>query len=169
VWPTLGLVFAGALVVALRALPAVSYGPHGPTTIGRFFVSAWARWAVAGLPPSWVVALEVRGRKTGRKQVIPLVLARWGGDDYLVSMLGESASWVRNVRAAGGEAVLIHGRRRAVTLREVDPAERAPILKAYLARAIGGRPHIPVSHDAPVEAFEPIANRYPVFRLEPGR
>jgi hypothetical protein len=76
--------------------------------------------------------------------------------------------WVRNVRAAGGEAVLIHGERRPVRLVEVEPTERAPILKAYLARAIGGRPHIPVKHDAPIEEFETVAADYPVFRVEPA-
>jgi hypothetical protein len=47
-------------------------------------------------------------------------------------------------------------------------AERAPIIRAYLQRAIGGRPHIPVPHDAPASAFEPVAAEYPVFRIEPA-
>lgn len=157
-----------ALVVAWKALPAISYGPNGPTRIGKFFVWLWSRYSMLGLPPAWQVALEVRGRRSGLPRVVPVVLGRWEGDDYLVSMLGERVDWVRNVRAAGGEAVLIHGQRRPVRLVEVEPAERPPILKAYLARAIGGRPHIPVPHDAPVAEFETVAADYPVFRVEPA-
>jgi hypothetical protein len=80
-------------------------------------------------------------------------------------MLGERSPWVRNVRAAGGRVVIRHGRRRAVRLVEVPPDERGPVIKAYLARAIGARPHIPVDPAAPIEAFEPIARAYPVFRI----
>ena len=32
------------------------------------------------------------------------------GERYLVSMLGNDAAWVRNLRAADGSAVLRHGR-----------------------------------------------------------
>ena len=37
---------------------------------------------------------------------MPLVVALVDGQRYLVSMLGEGAQWVRNVRAAGLEALL---------------------------------------------------------------
>jgi hypothetical protein len=53
-----------------------------------------------------------------------------------------------------------------VRLIEVPPDERAPVIKAYLERAVGARPHIPVDHSAPVDAFAPIAAAYPVFRIE---
>jgi hypothetical protein len=49
---------------------------------------------------------------------------------------------------------------------EVPPADRPPILKAYLARAVGGRPHIPVDPGAPLEAFERVAADFPVFRID---
>ena len=75
--------------------------------------------------------------------------------------------WVHNVRAADGRAVVRRGGRGEVRLVEVPPADRPPIIKAYLARAVGGRPHIPVPPDAPLEAFERVAPAYPVFRLEP--
>ena len=87
------------------------------------------------------------------------------GEAALVSMLGEDTSWVRNVRASGGHAVLRHSNRELVMLSEVDVDQRAPILRCYLQRAPGARAHIPVDYRAPVEAFEPIAARYPVFRI----
>ena len=83
-----------------------------------------------------------------------------------VSMLGEEANWVQNVKATGGKALLRHGISEQVLLTEVDIKQRAPILKAYLQLAPGARPHIPVSKDAPVEEFEKIASKYPVFSLE---
>jgi hypothetical protein len=80
-------------------------------------------------------------------------------------MLGADAAWVGNVRAAGGRARLRHGRAEEVRLEEVAVEERAPVLKAYLKRAPGARPHIPVSKDAPIEDFEAIAAEFPVFRV----
>jgi hypothetical protein len=50
-------------------------------------------------------------------------------------------------------------------LQEVPAEQRAPILKAYLQRAPGARPHFPVLPTAPLPEFERIAARYPVFRI----
>jgi hypothetical protein len=87
---------------------------------------------------------------------------------YLVAMLGEGAGWVANVRAAGGRAVLRHGRRESVLLEEVPPDERAPILQRYLEVAPGARAHFAVDRRAPLSEFEAIAPRYPVFRIRPA-
>jgi hypothetical protein len=87
------------------------------------------------------------------------------GERYLVSMLGTEASWVRNVQAADGRAVLRHGRREVVRLEEVAVDRRAPILKAYLQRAPGARGHLPIDKDAPLSEFERVAAQYPVFRV----
>ena len=84
---------------------------------------------------------------------------------YLVSMLGEKAQWVRNVRAAGGRVVLKSGHREEVQLEEVPTDRRAPILRAYLQRAPGARPHVPVSKDAELPEFEKVAGAFPIFRL----
>jgi hypothetical protein len=89
------------------------------------------------------------------------------GERYLVSMLGAEASWVLNARAAGGDVTLVHGRREYVHLEEVPPDQRAPLLKAYLKRAPGARPHIPVDKDAPLSDFEQISPRFPVYRVVP--
>lgn len=130
--------------------------------MNRLAVAQFAYGVLA--PRDWVV-LEVPGRRTGRITSVPVVLAEHDGDRYLVSMLGENANWVRNVRAAGNRAVLRHGRRRAVTLEEVPVGQRAPILRRYLEVAPGARPHVPVDRHEPVAAFAPIAARYPVFRV----
>jgi deazaflavin-dependent oxidoreductase (nitroreductase family) len=144
------------------------YGDGRPNRLGRAAGDLWAAAADRGLSPSYLVSLETVGHRTGRRTAVPLVLADHGGHRYAVSMLGERSPWVHNVRAAGGRAVLRHGGRREVNLVEVSAADRPPILKAYLSRAVGGRPHIPVDPEAPLEAFERIAPDFPVFRIDPA-
>jgi len=85
------------------------------------------------------------------------------GERYLVSMLGRDVAWVRNLDAAGGRALLRHGRVEEVRLEPVPVERRAPIVKAYLKRAPGARPHIAVDKDAPLAEFEAIAAEIPVF------
>jgi len=87
------------------------------------------------------------------------------GERYLVSMLGERSDWVKNVRAAVRPIYIKHGQRQEVTLQEVPTEERAAILKAYLYRAPGGRPHFPLDKGASEEEFARIAEQYPVFRV----
>jgi deazaflavin-dependent oxidoreductase (nitroreductase family) len=118
-----------------------------------------------GWGPRRLVTLEVRGRRTGRTISFPLMTADLDGERYLVAMLGERAGWVANVRAAGGRAVLRRRRREPVRLEEVDPRDRAPILRRYLQVAHGGRPHLAVDRRAPLSSFERVADRYPVFRV----
>jgi hypothetical protein len=69
------------------------------------------------------------------------------------------------VKAAGGNATLRHGRREEVRLEEVAPDRRAPVLKDYLKRAPGARPHLPIDKDAPLAEFEQVSPRFPVFRV----
>lgn len=160
--------FAGLFVLAWTRIPAtVWYRDRRPTRAGRATNRFMGRFAASGLPSFGMVSLEVPGWKSGRPTSTVLVLARHEGSEYLVSMLGEGALWVRNVRAAGGRAVLRHGSPRAVRLVEVPVHERAPILRAYLEVAPGGRPHIPVARGAALEEFERVAADFPVFRVEP--
>jgi deazaflavin-dependent oxidoreductase (nitroreductase family) len=114
------------------------------------------------------VSLETVGRRSGQRRANALVRADYEGQQYLVSMLGEKSEWVRNARAREGAATIRHGQRTTIRLEEVPVDERAPILKAYLSRARGARRHFTVRHDAPVEAFNAVANEYPVFRIVPG-
>jgi hypothetical protein len=139
-------------------------GGH-PNGLARLLNRGWAILHATGLLPQRYVTLEVPGRRTGRRLSFPLVVADYQGERYLVSMLGERSSWVRNVRAAGGRAVLRHGRREAVRLEQVDPDARAPIVRRYLSLAPGPRAFIAVDRDAPLEAFQKVAPQVPVFRV----
>ena len=89
-----------------------------------------------GLAGNYMVALQVKGRNSGRTISFPVVVALVAGERYLVAMLGENVAWVRNVRAAGGRALprargLRHGRCEAIILDELPPAQRAPILRVF--------------------------------------
>jgi deazaflavin-dependent oxidoreductase (nitroreductase family) len=130
----------------------------------------WVNRGVAALhasgvgPPSWVT-LEVVGRKSGRPISFPLVMAAIAGERFVVSMLGNDAAWVRNLRAADGAALLRSGGEEHVRLEEVPTRNRAPLLREYLRIAPGARPHIPVDKNAPLAEFDAVAGRFPVFRV----
>jgi deazaflavin-dependent oxidoreductase (nitroreductase family) len=137
-----------------------------PHRLARLLNRIWAvQFAAGRLSPPNAMTLQVRGRRSGKEISFPIVVAEHQGGRYLVSMLGEDANWVLNVRAAGGRAVLLRGTHREVHLEEVPPAERAPILREYLRVAPGARPHLPVDRHAPLAEFEKIADRFPVFRI----
>jgi deazaflavin-dependent oxidoreductase (nitroreductase family) len=146
------------------------YRDGHPNLLARFMNHISSLQFSTGILASrrWVT-LEVPGRRTGRLISCPLVVADHQGERYLVAMLGQDANWVRNVRAAGGRAVLRHGSRETVRLDEVDVDSRAPILRRYLSYAPGARPHLPVDRRAPLEEFDRIAAQFPVFRITADR
>ncbi len=133
----------------------------------RRFAHLWAAVFGLGLMPKRWVTLEVAGRRSGRIARFPLGMADWDGQWYLVPMLGEHCDWVRNVRAADGLATLRHGRAVECRLVEVPVTDRPPIIKRYLEKVPGARPHIPADRHAPLADFEAISSSYPVFRVSP--
>ena len=136
-----------------------------PTKLTQTFNRFMGWLASHGLMPSDTITLEVKGRRSG---MIRSNVVTWVEQDekrYLVSPRGES-EWVRNVRAADGEAVLRHRGRQRVRLEEMATEERAPIIKAYLAKtAMATRQHFGVDPKAGIGEFEAIAARHPVFRI----
>lgn len=141
------------------------YRGQRPNRLARILNRAWAFVFARGIARDYLVTLVVTGRRSGLPISLPVVVAIVDGERYLVSMLGENVSWVRNIRAAGGKAVLQHGRREEVQLEEIPAGQRAPVLKAYLQRAPGARPHVPVDKDAPLSEFERIAAMIPIFHV----
>ncbi len=154
------------MLISDDSLRAMYAGGHGNATARRFS-RCWARVFDLGVLPRRWVTLEVTGRRSGQTRRFPLGMADWEGRWYLVPMLGERCQWVQNVRAAGGRAVI--RRRRAVPCRlvELPEAERPAILRRYLLKVPGARPHIPLRPDAPAADFAAIAARYPVFLVIP--
>ena len=140
-----------------------------PNWMATILNRASAALHALGIAPNYLVTLEVRGRRSGRTIALPLVMAVVAGERYLVSMLGAEVDWVRNAKAAGGNVTLRHGRREDVHLEELPTDQRAPVLKAYLKRAPGARPHVPIDKDAPLSKFEQVAAQFPVFRIVPAK
>ena len=147
-------------------LRAMYVGGRADATARRL-ARLWAAVFTLGLAPKRWVALEVVGRRSGQCMRFPLGMADWHGDWYLVAMLGEECNWVQNVRAANGWATLRHRRAVACQLVEVPARERPPIMKRYLEKVPGARPHIPVNRYAPASDFEVVSSLYPVFRIVP--
>jgi hypothetical protein len=142
------------------------YRDGRPHLLAKILNRGWAILHSLGISPDYLVTLEVMGRKSGKMTSFPLVMTIIKGEKYLVSMLGEEANWVQNIKATGGKALLRHGISEEVLLEDVHVELRAPILKAYLQHAPGARPHMPIDKNAPISEFEKIASKYPVFKLK---
>jgi deazaflavin-dependent oxidoreductase (nitroreductase family) len=148
----------------LRAMYPDGRADASARRLSRF----WATVFALGLAPRRWVTLEVAGRRTGRPIRFPLGMADLDGGWYLVPMLGGSCNWVKNVQAAGGAVIIRHGRVAHSRLVEVPVAERPAILRRYLQKVPGSRPHIQCGARASAAELEAIAGRYPVFRVVPA-
>lgn len=119
------------------------------------------------------VTLEVIGRTSGKPIRLSVTQVRRDGRTYLVALRGES-NWVKNVRAAGGRATRIAGRRTPIQLVEVPPAQRAPILLAYVNQrafthsgAQSARHFFGLSSRPTLAEMAAVAEGYPVFEVRP--
>lgn len=122
---------------------------------------------------SRTVTLEVIGRKSGKPVRTSLSRTDLGGSSYFVSLAGES-NWVRNVRAAGGKAVILSAGRHPVHLTEIPQEEKAPIMLAYVqARAFTHSGKQSAQHffglgpNPSLAEMESISARYVIFRIYP--
>jgi deazaflavin-dependent oxidoreductase (nitroreductase family) len=142
----------------------------------RIHNRVWCWLVAAGLvPSSWPgrpkigsVVLELKGRRSGVTRRVPVTWIELDGNRYLVAMLGEQSDWVHNARASGGAAVFRRGKARRVTLEELPPEQRAPILRAWLGRtglSSIPRKYLGIDRHAGIEEFEQIAPGWPVFRI----
>src|SRR6266849_7726899 len=112
--------------------------------------------------------LTVRGRKSGKPIVTPLAIFVQDQKRYLIASYGV-VNWVRNLRAAGGEATLTQGRHseqiRAIelspqaaalvfreALRSGPPGVPAAIFREYRARQV--LPYLDVTENSSLEEFE---------------
>jgi deazaflavin-dependent oxidoreductase (nitroreductase family) len=174
---------AAAIVVPLlaprfaaRHLFPLYYRRGRPTRAGRLNAAAMS-WLVSTglLPEKWpgepvcgTASLEVIGRRSGKPRNNVVTWVEYDGGRYFVSMLGPDSDWVRNIRAAGGEAALRrHGRER-IRLEEVPVEDGAPIIRDWYRRTWQSTlHHFGLEPDAGIAEFERIAPQHPVFRIVP--
>jgi deazaflavin-dependent oxidoreductase (nitroreductase family) len=119
-----------------------------------------------GLMPGPTYLLTVRGRRTGRPMSTPVTLVEEGETRWLVAPYGD-VGWVRNARAAGRITLSRGARSETLSIRELSPAEAAPVLQRYVTRVPITRPYFDARSDSPLATFEAEASRHPVFRLGP--
>jgi deazaflavin-dependent oxidoreductase (nitroreductase family) len=90
------------------------------------------RWlADRGVNLAGAQTLTVTGRTSGKPQTVPVNPMPFEGREYLVAPRGVT-QWVRNVRVTPTAELRRGRRRRVVRLVEVEPAQRGPIIRAYL-------------------------------------
>ena len=148
-------------------LPGSAPGYLEPGALERFFGRALVLFVRIGLVRGHFYVLEVRGRKSGKTISLPVDPLDLNGQRYLVCARGNS-NWVRNARATRDITLVRAMRRRRYAARELPADLRPPILKAYLDRfASEVQRFFPVPKGSPVEVFNDLAPRYPVFALQP--
>ncbi len=128
-----------------------------------------------GLAPRDAITLEVRGRTSGKPRRLPILRTPYEGDDYLISLSGES-QWVRNVRAASGQATIRRRGAHRAHLEEIAPGDRAGIIAQYLRRgkqrgspesaAKQARFYFGLDPDPSIDEIKAIVDYYPVFRID---
>ena len=139
-----------------------------PAKLTQMMNGALGWLASLGLTPSHMITLEVKGRRSGETRSTVMNIVEYEGENYVVSPRGES-EWVRNLRAAGGEAIIHRRGRRSVRLEEVPAEQRAPILKKYLGEnAMSTKQHFGIDPKAEIAEFAEVAGRHPVFRVIEG-
>lgn len=113
--------------------------------------------------------LTVPGRRSGTPRRTPLTVGERDGQRFVVGGF-PAADWIRNVRAAGGRAVLrTGGVDEPVRLVELDAEAAAPLLREWPSVTPQG---VEMMRDAGVvtdttpDALAAAAGICPVFRLE---
>ncbi|MGH3350851.1 MAG: nitroreductase/quinone reductase family protein [Nocardioides sp.] len=125
-----------------------------------------------GLGMKELPVLTVPGRTSGKPRSTPLSVLDLDGQRYLLEGF-PGADWARNVRAASGRASLRIGTRTDdVHLVEVEREEALKVLRVWPERLADGAKIMldaGVVTDLSPEAFEAVAGRCGVFRIEAGR
>jgi deazaflavin-dependent oxidoreductase (nitroreductase family) len=117
-----------------------------------------------GIAPRGMHLVGVKGRKTGALHETPIQPIEVDGKRWLVAPFGK-VNWALNARKAG-MVRLRRGRSvEFLKVREADPVESAPILRAYLKNGYT-RDYFDVTVNSPVADFEAESNRHPVFLVQ---
>lgn len=141
-----------------------------PGALERLFNKAFGALVGWGLGPRDYYLLQVKGRRTGRVYSTPVSVVEIGGAMFLVAPRGRT-QWARNVEAAPDVTLARGSLRRACRVRPIPDAEKAPVLRAYLARwrFEVARFFEGVAASPSDDELRRVAGRYPVFRVEmPG-
>lgn len=149
--------------------------PNGrPNRVAKLVVRSWS-WIVAtgfvpsrwpGTPAWGSSTIVVKGRRSGKERTTIATWIEHDGERYFVSMDGQDSDWVKNVRAAGGQAQLRRGTRQPVRLEELPVDRRAPVMQTWYQRTWRStQSRLGLDPQAGIEEFERLAPSHPVFRI----
>jgi deazaflavin-dependent oxidoreductase (nitroreductase family) len=134
-----------------------------------FFNAIVAWMADRGITLAGARTLEVRGRKSGAIQRIPVNPLRQDGRTFLIGARGET-QWARNVRASG-ECTLRGGRTSTVyRVTEVADVDKPAVLRPYLKRwgwEVASLMPVKISADSSDAELVAAGPVIPVFELTP--
>lgn len=121
-----------------------------------------------GVKTGTIHILTVPGWRTGQMRSTPISLLTVEGIEYTVGGL-EASDWVRNVRASGWGYLAYGKERRTVRFTELPPDQREPVLRAFPIEIPHGTQFFERVHgiQPDPEGFATLADRCPVFRLNP--
>ena len=110
--------------------------------------------------------LAVVGRRSGEWRTVPVNLLEVEGQEFLVAPRGHT-QWVRNLRVAGDGRLRVGRRNWTFTADEIDDADKADLLRAYLRRWKWevGQFFDGVGLDSSDAELLAIAPNHPVFRI----
>jgi deazaflavin-dependent oxidoreductase (nitroreductase family) len=138
-----------------------------PSTGTHVLNAVLAALARVGISVHGSRILAVRGRTSGEWRTIPVNPLNHDGARYLVAPRGET-QWVRNLRASKTGELRLGGRAESFTARELQDAEKPPVLRAYLKKwAFEVKVFFDgVGADASDPELLRIAPNHPVFIIE---
>jgi deazaflavin-dependent oxidoreductase (nitroreductase family) len=139
-----------------------------PAKSTNFFNESVAWLTRRGISVYGSRVLYVRGRKSGELRSQPVNPLPHQGDRYLVAPRG-TTQWVRNIRAANGEAELRIGRKvEPIRATEVADDDKPELLRAYLKKWAfeTGVFFDGLTAKSTDEELRAAAPGYPVFRVE---
>jgi deazaflavin-dependent oxidoreductase (nitroreductase family) len=139
-----------------------------PAKSTNFFNESVAWLTRRGISVYGSRVLYVRGRKSGELRSQPVNPLPYAGERYLVAPRG-TTQWVRNIRAAGGEAELRIGRKvEPIRAIEVADDDKPQLLRAYLKKWAfeTGVFFDGLTAKSADEDLRAAAPGYPIFRVE---
>ncbi len=139
-----------------------------PAKSTSFFNESVAWLSRRGISVYGSRVLYVRGRKSGELRSQPVNPLPYQDQRYLVAPRGNT-QWVRNIRAAGGEAELRIGRKvEPIRASEIADDDKPELLRAYLRKWAfeTGVFFNGLTAKSTDEELRAAAPGYPVFRIE---
>lgn len=135
-----------------------------PNWLASLLNAGWANIHSLGVAPNYLVTLVVVGRKSGKSIRFPLVLTMLNQQRYLVSMLGNDASWVALSKHVAGKRSFSMADVNRFSSKKWTFTSELQLASLSANCPQSERPNFGRQR-APVAEFEKIASKYPVYKV----